>query len=99
MELMSFTPLYMERVWGGRGLELKLGRSLPEGKVIGESWELVDREGEQSVVAEGTHKGKTIRELLENSGADILGLGLCHILVRHLVRDLSARNDRSRRWA
>ena len=72
---MSFTPLYMERVWGGRGLELKLGRKLPEGKVIGESWELVDREGEQSVVAEGTHKGKTIRELLEGGAADILGPG------------------------
>ena len=38
MELMSFTPLYMERVWGGRGLELKLGRTLPEGKVISDSW-------------------------------------------------------------
>ena len=75
MELMSFTPLYMERVWGGRGLELKLGRKLPEGKVIGESWELVDREGEQSVVAEGTQKGKTIRELLEGGAADILGPG------------------------
>ena len=75
MELMSFTPLYMERVWGGRGLELKLGRTLPEGKVIGESWELVDREGEQSVVAEGTHKGRTIRELLEGGAADILGPG------------------------
>ena len=44
MELMSFTPLYMERVWGGRDLEFKLGRKLPEDKVIGESWELVDRE-------------------------------------------------------
>ena len=75
MELMSFTPLYMERVWGGRGLELKLGRKLPEGKVIGESWELVDREGEQSIVAEGTHKGKTIRELLEGGAADIIGPG------------------------
>ena len=75
MELMSFTPLYMERVWGGRGLELKLGRKLPEGKVIGESWELVDREGAQSIVAEGTHKGKTIRELLEGGAADILGPG------------------------
>ena len=75
MELMSFTPLYMERVWGGRGLELKLGRTLPGGKMIGESWELVDREDEQSVVAVGTHKGKTIRELLEKHAVDILGPG------------------------
>lgn len=65
----------MERVWGGRGLEAKLGRTLPEGKVIGESWELVDREGEQSVVAEGAHAGKTIRELLERSADEILGPG------------------------
>ena len=43
--------------------------------MIGESWELVDREGEQSIVAEGTHKGKTIRELLEGGAADILGPG------------------------
>ena len=37
MELMSLTPIYIERVWGGRGLGLKLGSTLPEGKVIGES--------------------------------------------------------------
>ncbi len=65
----------MERVWGGRGLEAKLGRSLPEGQVIGESWEIVDRAGEQSVVASGELAGKTIRELLESSAADILGPG------------------------
>jgi len=75
MELLTFKPLYMERVWGGRGLEAKLGRILPEGKVIGESWELVDREGEQSVVAEGALAGQSIRELLESSAAEILGPG------------------------
>ena len=75
MEILTFNPLYMERVWGGRGLEAKLGRTLPQGKAIGESWELVDREGEQSVVADGPHAGKTIRELLENSAEEILGSG------------------------
>ena len=54
MQLLEFTPLYMERVWGGRNLESKLGRKLPEeGGPIGESWEIVDRPGEQSVVAKG----------------------------------------------
>ena len=42
MQLLEFTPLYMERVWGGRGLEAKLGRTLPDGLVIGESWEIVE---------------------------------------------------------
>lgn len=48
-----FKPLYQERVWGGRGLESALGRDLPEGRPIGESWELVDREEADSPLAEG----------------------------------------------
>ena len=75
MQLLEFTPLYKERVWGGRGLEAKLGRKLPDGQVIGESWEIVDRPDEQSVVASGALAGQTIRELLERSAADILGPG------------------------
>ena len=75
MQLLEFTPLYKERVWGGRGLEAKLGRTLPDGQVIGESWEIVDRPDEQSVVASGALVGKTIRELLESSAVDILGPG------------------------
>ncbi|NDB96585.1 MAG: mannose-6-phosphate isomerase [Verrucomicrobia bacterium] len=52
MAIWKLQPLMQERIWGGRNLE-KLGRLLPEGKKIGESWELVDRHGSQSVV-EGT---------------------------------------------
>jgi mannose-6-phosphate isomerase len=52
----TFQPIYQERVWGGRGLETALGRKLPEAKVIGESWELVDRPEADSPLAgeEGT---------------------------------------------
>ena len=74
MQLLEFTPLYMERVWGGRNLESKLGRKLPEeGGPIGESWEIVDRPGEQSVVAKGPFAGQTLRELLRQNASDILG--------------------------
>lgn len=65
----------MPRVWGGRGLETKLGRSLPEHTPIGESWEIVDRPEAQSTVACGPLAGKTIREILERSAAEILGPG------------------------
>lgn len=75
MELLTFKPLYMERVWGGRGLESKLSRTLPAGKVIGESWELVDRKDQQSIVASGTFAGKSIRALLESRAEEILGPG------------------------
>ena len=75
MELLEFKPLYMERMWGGRNFEAKLGRVIPREKVIGESWELVDRCEEQSIVASGIFTGKTIRELLENFTVEILGPG------------------------
>ena len=44
MKPILFIPIYQERVWGGTDLKTKLGRDdLPTGKVIGESWEMVDR--------------------------------------------------------
>ena len=73
MELIHFEPLYMERVWGGRDLADCLERELPEGQVIGESWEIVDREDAQSVVAAGDFAGKTLRELLRENADSILG--------------------------
>ena len=54
---------------------IETGRPLPANKVIGESWELVDRAGEQSVIAEGEYAGTTLRELLERSASEILGPG------------------------
>ena len=58
-----FEPLYMERVWGGRKLETLFGKPLPSGAVIGEAWELVDREEAQSVVHCGLLRGATLNEL------------------------------------
>ncbi|RME66930.1 MAG: mannose-6-phosphate isomerase [Verrucomicrobia bacterium] len=72
---LHFRPLYQERVWGGRNFESKLGRTLPENKVIGESWEVVDRSEAQSVVAEGPHAGKSLRELIREDPVAIMGEG------------------------
>ena len=42
MEPITFNPLYMERVWGGRELERIYQRTLPDpAKPFGESWEIV----------------------------------------------------------
>jgi mannose-6-phosphate isomerase len=70
---LLFQPLYQERVWGGRTLERALGRALPAERVIGESWEIVDRPEAQSVVARGPHAGRTLRALIESAGAQIMG--------------------------
>ena len=73
MRFIEFEPIYKERIWGGRRLEKSLGRKLPEGNAYGESWDIVDRDEDQSVVASGPWKGLTIRELLRGHGAAIMG--------------------------
>ena len=60
---LTFEPIFMERIWGGRRLEDEFGKKLPPNKRIGESWEIVDRPEAQSVVANGPLKGKTLHEL------------------------------------
>ncbi|TVR51055.1 MAG: mannose-6-phosphate isomerase [Puniceicoccaceae bacterium] len=70
---LAFEPIYQERVWGGDRLATSLGRTLPPGNPIGESWEIVDRPEANSRVAAGPHAGLTLRALLEKHGAEILG--------------------------
>ena len=70
---MTFLPVYQTRVWGGRAIETRLGRSLPGNELIGESWELVDRPEAQSVVAGGSLDGLTLREAIRTNAPAILG--------------------------
>ena len=69
----TFTPHFKERVWGGRNLERLYGKPLPPNQVIGESWEITDRPEGVSVIANGPLAGKTLRWLMENHAAELLG--------------------------
>jgi len=70
---LTFQPAFKERVWGGRELERLYGKKLPPGAVIGESWEISDRPGDASIIANGPLAGKNLRWLMENHTAEILG--------------------------
>ncbi len=72
-ELLRFEPLYQERVWGGRALEKSLGRKLPAGQPIGESWEIVDRPEAQSIVCSGALNAQSLRTVLTHHAADVMG--------------------------
>lgn len=72
-EPISFKPLFAERVWGGRRLEQLYGKDLPKGAPIGESWEIVDRESEQSVVVGGPFNGRTLHELWTDHREAVFG--------------------------
>ncbi len=97
MEPITFSPLYMERVWGGRELERVYGRTLPDpDKRFGESWEIVDREDHQSVVDAGPMRGKTLHELWSDHREEIFGEGLDHLpRFPLLIKILDARDDLS----
>ena len=70
---LIFQPVFKERIWGGRELERIYGKKLPPGTVIGESWEISDRPGDASVIANGPLAGKDLRWLMENHASEILG--------------------------
>ncbi|HTX66198.1 MAG TPA: type I phosphomannose isomerase catalytic subunit [Opitutaceae bacterium] len=73
MEALRFEPIYQERVWGGQAMAQAFDRSLPAGCRVGESWEVVDRLEAQSVVRGGRHAGRTLRELIAGSTAELMG--------------------------
>ncbi|RYD37063.1 MAG: mannose-6-phosphate isomerase [Verrucomicrobiaceae bacterium] len=87
----------MQRVWGGRELERVYGRALPDaGKPYGESWEIVDRPDEQSVVDGGTFDGLTLHQLWTSHRADVFGTGLPDSeRFPILIKILDARDDLS----
>ena len=81
---LKFTPVYKEKVWGGRTLE-NLGRTLPgdANTPIGESWELVDLAttsasgggggAERSAVANGPLAGQTLAQVIDAYGPALCG--------------------------
>ncbi|MBN1441661.1 MAG: class I mannose-6-phosphate isomerase [Planctomycetes bacterium] len=69
---LVFEPHLEERVWGGRELA-RLGRSLPEGVSVGESWEVSAIRGRASVVASGPWRGLPFDEVLASHSSAILG--------------------------
>ncbi|MGA8660382.1 MAG: type I phosphomannose isomerase catalytic subunit [Chthoniobacterales bacterium] len=89
-ECLTFEPLYMQRVWGGRALESAFGRPLPAASPIGESWELVDREDAQSIINFGSWRGITLHDLWTKHRLEIFGEGFGEPRFPLLVKILDA---------
>lgn len=71
---VKFAPIYMNRIWGGTMMHDLLGRDVPSSGVpVGESWEIVDRNGEQSVAVNGVWNGMSIEDILHQYGKEVLG--------------------------
>jgi len=61
-----------EMTWGGRKLETLLGKTLPPGKPIGETWEA----WEGLVIENGAHAGALLRDVIARDANAVLGAGL-----------------------
>src|SRR4051812_43223027 len=70
---LKFRPIFKERVWGGQNLERLYGKELPPAVQVGESWEISDREGDISEVANGPLAGKSLQWLMEEHREKLLG--------------------------
>lgn len=96
-EPIAFVPLYMERIWGGRLLEERYGKSLPPHAPIGESWEVVDRPEAQSVVLGGARDGASLHDLWTEERPAVFGVRAAGLGDRFpiLIKLLDARDTLS----
>ena len=70
---LQFEPIYQYRLWGGRRLANLLTAPLPGDGPIGEAWVLSDRADHPSRVGNGSLKGRTIGQVLEQFPEQVMG--------------------------
>lgn len=69
---IKFNPILKEKIWGGEKLKTVLNKQT-EFTSIGESWEISDVDENVSVVTNGLYKGYSLKQLINNWGAEFLG--------------------------
>jgi mannose-6-phosphate isomerase len=69
---LRFHPVLRHYLWGGKRLRA-LGKEFDADTTCAESWEIVDHGNDQSIVAAGPLKGRTLHELVRDLGPQLLG--------------------------
>ena len=72
MELFKFEPLLKQTIWGGNKI-LAFKHIQSDMENVGESWEVSGVPGDESVVANGECKGKTLNEVLAEMKQKLVG--------------------------
>jgi mannose-6-phosphate isomerase len=67
---LKFRPIYKHYIWGGQNLR-SMGKTIDDDEIVAESWEISDHGNDMSVVLNGSLKGKTLRDLIEQFGEDL----------------------------
>ena len=72
MELFKFEPLLKQTIWGGNKI-VAFKHIQSDMENVGESWEVSGVPGDESVVANGECKGKTLNEVLVEMKQKLVG--------------------------
>jgi mannose-6-phosphate isomerase len=67
-----FAPVYKDYIWGGSRIPKIFNRDMPDG-IYAESWEISTHPDGTTVIANGPLAGKTLRDLLPEHKAALLG--------------------------
>ncbi|MCX6218152.1 type I phosphomannose isomerase catalytic subunit [Spirosoma sp.] len=70
---LTFETIFKDKIWGGQKINAILGKDFSPLPNCGETWEVSDVEGNVSVVQEGSLKGKSLRELVEQYKGELVG--------------------------
>ena len=69
---LQFEPILKERIWGGTKLKTELNKPITS-DITGESWEISTVENDVSIVANGSFKGKSLNDLINEFPEALLG--------------------------
>lgn len=92
---LPMDPVFSERPWGGEGLKSRLGKNVPDGKRIGESWELSDHPNGRSRIAEGPFAGEEFGAVLRRFPTETTGSATVPERYPLLVKIIDAADDLS----
>jgi mannose-6-phosphate isomerase len=89
-----FEPVYQDYIWGGSRIAKKFHRTKIPARCA-ESWEIADRPEGMSRINEGPMQGRTLHELVEEFGENLLGRGRSDKAFPLLVKIIDAKEPLS----
>lgn len=70
---LKFEKVFKKKIWGGQKFATELDIKLPDGDKYGESWELCSRASGVSRIMNGPLKGKTLEDVYQEYGGELVG--------------------------
>ncbi|MEG1580560.1 MAG: type I phosphomannose isomerase catalytic subunit [Bacteroidaceae bacterium] len=97
MRSLKFNTLLKQTIWGGERIipYKKLSKHLPN---VGESWDISDIPGKESLVSDGDYKGQTLSSLITQLKTELVGTKCYNTFGDHfplLIKFIDATSDLS----